>query len=394
MTGQGDLEVGRLRPEEAETLAVILAQALHFPLDRSRWWIGWLGSDNFRVVRRRGQALGGLGFIRMGQWFGGARVPVAGVSAVGVAPEHRGQGVARRLLRATLEELRAEGLPLSALYPSTLPVYRAAGWERAGARIEYELPLHAIPSNLGDRAGEVEVVPVEPSGRPALTDLHLARARATAGNLDRPPIFWERLLDAPDRAAHAYLLRRDGRAEGYVVLTQAGRDDPLRILDYCLLTPEAGRRLLAFLAGYRSMVATVVWHGGPLDTLAALLPEQSARVVRPLDWLLRIVDTELALAARGYPPGLTAEVHFDLRDDALPANAGRFVLAVADGCATVGRGGAGRIRLDVRALAALYTGHLTPADLRPLGALAGPERDLAALGLIFSGPRPWMPDGF
>ena len=58
------------------------------------------------------------------------------------------------------------------------------------------------------------------------------------------------------------------------------------------------------------------------------------------------------------------------------------------------RGGDGNVRLDVRALAPIYTGFTTPRALRSQGRIDGDERSLAALGAIFAGPLPWMQDEF
>jgi predicted acetyltransferase len=37
---------------------------------------------------------------------------------------------------------------------------------------------------------------------------------------------------------------------------------------------------------------------------------------------------------------------------------------------------------------------MAPAELQAIGAIAGPAADLALLGAVFAGPRPWMPDIF
>ena len=55
------------------------------------------------------EVLAGLGIYRLGQYFGGRSVPMAGIAAVGVPPEHRGRGVAKQLMTLTLQGLRDEG---------------------------------------------------------------------------------------------------------------------------------------------------------------------------------------------------------------------------------------------------------------------------------------------
>jgi predicted acetyltransferase len=101
-----------------------------------------------------------------------------------------------------------------------------------------------------------------------------------------------------------------------------------------------------------------------------------------------------ALSARGYSPAVGAQLHLAVEDDLLPENNGRLVLEVADGQGRAQAGGEGRLRLHVRALAALYTGHLLAHELAALGMLDGSPADLALASAVFAGPRPWTPDMF
>src|SRR5262249_42184736 len=152
-----------------------------------------------------------------------------------------------------------------------------------------------------------------------------------------------------DQEAYAYRIVGHDGPEGYVIYTQGARDAPLQVLDWCALGRDAGLTLLAFLAGDRAMATTATLRGAPEESLLYLLPERCTSIGRAQTWLLRIVDVPGALRARGYPPALTAELHFAVEDDLLPANSGTCVLRVAGGRGEVASGGAGRLRLDVRA---------------------------------------------
>jgi predicted acetyltransferase len=394
---RSDLEIGAPREDEIDALDAMLGPALHFPPGTMRSWLETIGLANVRTVRHNGRFVAGLGFARIGQWFGGLIVPMAAITAVGVAPDWRGAGVGTALLRCTLEDLRAAGISLGALYPSSLRFYRRAGFERAGQRLTYELPLEAI--DVDDRS--LELVPFEAAEYDQIYHVYEQHALRAAGNLDRPAWMWQRRLEPKDKQTFRFLVKNSASIEGYVIFTQAGRFDPLTITDVCVLTPGAGRRILGLLAGYRSVIENMIWNGGPLDPLVYLLGEQltagarnKVKVNRALDWVLRIVDVAGALMARGYPYGLSAELHLDVRDDVLPANAGRWVLVVSDGRGEVRPGGEGRIQLHVRDLAAIYTGFMSPQECAYLGTIAGAEEDLALAGAVFAGPRPWIADMF
>jgi predicted acetyltransferase len=389
MTEQFELTYAPLRAEEGAALDALIAQALFFQTNEMAEWRERLGTQHFRALHAEGKLAAGLGIIPTGQWFGGASVPMAGITAVGVAPEFRGAGMGLALMRRALFELRERGFALSALYPATLTFYRRAGYERAATRTIYAI----APGAIGIRDYELDLAAVAPD-HPDIRALYTERARRSAGHLDRDDFLWDHLLRHANANVHAYLATRGGQPEGYVLFRQTNRQEPLAVRDICALTPGAGRRLLTLLADHRTMVEKLLWSGAPNDGLTYLLPEHKHSVHWQLDLVVRVVDVAQALAARGYPPGLSGELHFEVHDELLPWNHGRFVLELADGRGQVRAGGAGRVRLHARALAPLYSGYLTPAELRGLGALEGADADLVFALLAFAGPRPWTPDMF
>jgi predicted acetyltransferase len=390
MTNPSPIDYGPARPEELERLTLLLEHALGFPTGDMGPWLEAIGYPNLRAVRQGDAPVAGLSIIPMGHWFGGRSVPTAGITAVGVAPPQRGSGVGIAMLRAMLHELHEAGTPLSSLYPATTAFYRRAGYERAATRIIYEQPLAAI--GLRDHA--LEAVAVDEAQHETIKRLYARQGAAGSSFIDRPAFYWDLFLKPKGRTPHIYMALRDGEPEGYVAFFQGSWGDPINVRDIVALTPAAGRRLLTLLADHRSMQETVRWPGGPIDPILFLMPEQKAKVFRSIDLLLRIVDVPAALEARGYPAGVAAELHLEVADELLPWNNGRFVLEVADGRGRVSSGGRGRLRLHARDLAALYSSFLTPFELQQGGSLTGEAPELATAALVFSGPRPWLPDMF
>lgn len=374
---------------EQELLLRLLARCFHLPVEGWRRWAGHVGPENLRVAVQRGQAVGGLGFYPMAQWFGGRAVPCSGLAGVGIAQEARGTGASQRLLRAVLEEGR-ERFPISALYPATRTVYRKAGYELAGLRLTCRLSLDRLQVYSED----LELRQVEADAAvPLLEPLHRERARADSGLLERTPGLWARLLRQEPFPAEVYV--GDGAyaiLEARHVGTPASFD--LTVRDMAWRDARAARRLLNLLQGHRSLVRHVEWQSGPADPLLLLAREGDPDIVRRLEWMLRIVDVRGALEARGYAPDLEAELHLEVRDDVLPWNAGRWTLRVAGGRGTVEPGGPGDLRLDVRGLASLFSGHLLPPALAAAGLADGDSRAMARAALLFAGPAPWMPDMF
>jgi len=265
------------------------------------------------------------------------------------------------------------------------------GYEGAGQTVRYELPLAAI--GRGRRDGEVQRV--APPDGPEVRAVYEACARRDAGLLDRDSVFWTEQFDPlPSPALAAYVVRYEGQAEGYVLLDEKPHDRQLMLRDVMFTTRRAGERLLAVLADHAVLFERAVYWSGPDDPLSQILPEETAVAVHPKRWMLRIVDLPAALEGRGYAAPARGELHLDVSDPALPENAGRWRVQVEDGRARVARGGEGRMRLDIGALAALYTGHARPELLALTERVAAPAQDLVLAGLLIAGPRPYLADVF
>ena len=179
-----------------------------------------------------------------------------------------------------------------------------------------------------------------------------------------------------------------------MVFQQSRGADHIRVRDVTLTTRDAAIQLLRFFSDHRSIIDTFSWNGGPNDPIAFLHTEEDAEPIRTEPWMVRVVDVEKALEARGYPANLEGELHLQVEDNLLPWNNDRFQMTVSGGNGEVRKGGEGRLRIGVSGLAAMYTGHMTASELQMVGAVEGTDQQIDMANLIFSGPRPWMPDQF
>lgn len=384
-------------PGDTTNYARIVSESFGSTVEEARSWIDRSSPDRTgaRLLRHGDEVVAGLTLYEgIGQWFGGRRVSSAGVAGVGSSASARGKGFATELMRAAVRELHREGVPLACLYPATVPLYRRAGFELAGSRWEIQVP--AADLNLRDH--ELLCRPATEEDAAGIEEAHRAAARRMPGQVDRNPALWRRIRNPEGKEADGYVvIGSGGRIEGYVYLqrkTPPGSRMELRVSDLVAVTQQAATRLLTFLGDHRSIVGDVFWYGSAADPLLTLLREASAKIRRQWAWMLRLVDVPAALKARGWPVGIEAEVHLELSDDVIPENAGRFVLEVSDGIGRVRQGGDGRLQLDVRALAALYSGQQSPEVLFLSGHLAGEEKERGLAAALFAGPPPAMTDFF
>jgi predicted acetyltransferase len=389
-----DLEFRPARTDaDFEAFGSLVARSFAVPQSDMPPWIATLGRENARVAERGGRVAGCLALLPMGQWFGGRSVPMGAVVAVGIEPEERGLGAGKELMRAALVEMRARGLALSTLYPATQSFYRKAGYELAGGRYEIKVAAGAI--GLAER--DLPVRRLGPEDAPLVRAAYARAAAQAPGWLDRHAYHWAKIVEWKGEVRECYATGADGSVDGYLYFARrrdaTGRHDVV-VADIVALDARAGRRLLTFLADHRSMANEVSWFGGPTDPLLAMIPEASYRLSLALPWMLRVVDVAAAIEARGFASAIETEVDLAVEDALLPENSGRYRVRISGGRARVEPGGTGAIALDVRALAALYSGFHSSEALATLGLLEGAAAEREKLSAAFAGSAPTMPDMF
>ena len=338
----------------------------------------------------------------------GGEVAAAGVTAVGVEPGHRRQGLLRSLMRQQLDDVRKRGEPVALLWASESAIYQRFGYGLGTLNGSFEI----------DRGRTAWLRPWEPEGRMRLVDEAEALAtfppvyermrRVTPGALTRTEDWWRWgiLRDAEHSRRGAspkfrYLYEVDGAAEGYAIYRvktewdDRGPKSQLLVVEAMALTPRAERAVWSFLFGVDLMRTTKAGRVSMPHPLLLELADPRALGLTTGDGLwVRLVDLPAALAARRY--GAAGTLVLEVADAFCPWNAGRWRLVAtgeaASAAAVVERtDGPADLSLDVADLAAAYLGGIRVADLARAGRVA--ELTAGALrradALFASDRAPW-----
>jgi predicted acetyltransferase len=373
-------------------------EAFTSPPEREEPWRGSKRAEDFLCAWSGEELVGTTEVMPWGQFFGGRSVPMGAMASVAVRPDHRGRGIAPRLLARAVERMHEHGLVISTLHPATTRFYRGLGWEIGGEFGVRRMPCAPL---AGLPPGEPECMrPGRSDDVDAVRDCYGRVARAISGAVDRSDARWHALevaLDRPHRYRYVYDV--DDRIDGYVVYDQHETDRQwgfgITVHELVAADTRAAVTLWRHLGSHAAQVDTLTVLAMPLDDLTLLLPEQAVELVGVNRWMTRIVDAAGAIAARGYPAGVRAEVHLQLADRLAPWNDGRFMLRIEGGEGKLSPGGTGDVHLSVNALASLYTGWASGPVLAAAGLIHhASERDLAALDAAFAGPRPYLFDNF
>ena len=393
-----DIEIRAPHHDEADAVFAVCSEAFASRPERRETWLDSKRMDEFLGAWVDDELVATTEVMPVGQYFGGRSVPMGAVASVAVRPDHRGRGIAPRLLALAVERMHQQGLVLSTLHPATTRFYRGLGWEiggEFGVRHVPTVSLAALPP------GEQECLrPGRGDDLDGVRDCYERAARSINGAIDRSDARWridQLTLDRPQR--YLYVYDAGEGIDGYVVYDQyqTSRQWGFRITVHELVAVDARAAVTLWrhLGSHVAQVDRITVLALPLDVLTLLLPEQVVELAGANHWMTRIVDAAGAIAARGYPPGVRAEVHLQLVDRVAPWNDGRHVLRVEGGEGKLSPGGTGDVHLSINALGSLYTGWASASVLAEAGLVhhAGP-RDLADLDAVFAGPRPYLFDNF
>jgi len=361
-----------------------------------------LPTERVHVAVEDGEVVGGAGAYRFDTTVpGGARVPTAGVMAVGVLPTHRRRGILSGLMRKELDDVHEWGEPIATLYASEGAIYRRYGYGLAAISGDISLPranasFYAAPPSTGRTrlVSEEEALELFPP-------IYERVAAETPGMLSRSRAWWEaRRLPVGWSKGEIFkaVLEIDGRPEGYALYSI--ESDMQRMISRSVLqvreaigaTPDALREIWRFILDV-DWIETVRASWVPPDHPLFLLltePRRMAYTAGEALWC-RLVDVGAALSARGYGAG--EPVVLDVEDGYCPWNEGTW---------EIGPDGVERtkaepdLRLGVDMLGSVYLGGFTFAEL----ARAGRVEELRAGAIaradaLFRSDRhPWCPEIF
>ncbi|WP_431938259.1 GNAT family N-acetyltransferase [Nocardia grenadensis] len=290
---------------------------------------------------------------------GGARLPHAAVTHVGVLSTHARQGIATALLRRQLTEIAARGEVVASLRATQGGIYERFGYGIAGSSARCEIDVHrARFRETVPTAGPVRLLAPADSWEIPAKIYATAQVTWTAA-IDRPAYWW-RLQELLRARGHVAVHGEPGAEDGFVRYRAAESAEwtrgPRRTVvvdDLVATTPAAFTGLVRHLLGADIVDVVVLSAISPDTPLRHLLiDERAVRVtdIRDETWL-RLVDVPAALARRTYRPGRPLVVA--VTDPILPANTGNY--RIGDGEVTRVDEPAD-LGTDVAALAAAYLG--------------------------------------
>ncbi|MGW0869148.1 GNAT family N-acetyltransferase [Streptomyces sp. NPDC002740] len=376
------------------------------------WWSALETDRNLLAETADGRPVGTAGAYSFELTLPGEiLVPAAGVTAVGVLPSHRRQGVLSAMMRHQLTELRARGEFLSVLLASEALIYRRFGYGPATYTRRLTVPRHkaalALPraratadapatgigtgTGTGTDGGTIELLRRAECGE-ILEEVYDRYRRAQPGALSRPHRWWALRAGQPPVSPaprHVAVHRdADGVPDGYACYS-IGERDTLTVDETIAADDAVFAALARFVLGHDLVTQVVFRHFPPEHPLRWQFADfRAGQVSDDTDWLwVRLLDIPRALSVRGW--FVDGELVLDV-DDPFLGEHGRYLLTVRDGkaeCVPTDR--EPDLSLDVSDLGSVYLGGTAPSTLVRAGHIRAHRPGAAALAdALFRAERP------
>jgi predicted acetyltransferase len=315
---------------------------------------------------------------------GGTTVPAAGVTAVGVQPTHRRQGILRRMMQRQLDDVAARGEPVAILTASETGIYGRFGYGLASFSAVYELETDygafAVPL---DGAGRLRMIDADTAAK-VLPGVYERARHLTPGAVNRVPGYWNMFLSDKEWDRHGasalfHVVHEStaGEADGYACYRLKGSwDDSLPagkvfLIDMAATSDEVALALWRYLLDIDLMKSVSTPAGRPVDEpLRHRLAEPRRLLTKQVSDMLwaRILDVPAALSARRY--GTEDQLVIELADAFRPGNDGRYLVSGSPEAAQCERShDTPDLAMGAPELGAIYLGGVAPSTLARAGRI-------------------------
>ncbi|MGB0113788.1 MAG: GNAT family N-acetyltransferase [Ilumatobacteraceae bacterium] len=341
---------------------------------------------------------------------GGAIVPTAAVTRVGVLPTHTRRGLLTRLMHRLLAEARERGQVIATLHASETPIYQRYGFGLGTNAVAAVVTSRAAtPWRTPPTSGSMRLLPYT-EVLTAVPELYERVARERVGSMSRPDWWFRRVFkDAsePTSTLHgkgsfvAVHSDPNGNDDGYVFYEVDWSDGfaemPAgagKIIDLWGTSPEVELALWRYVLDI-DLITEWKCEPRPVD-------EPVRRVMRDSrgyetrahfdDQWVRLLDVDAALRERRFGPTLR-DVSIRVTDPMFADNCGCWTITSG---AAIRTDGAFDVAVDIATLSAAYLGAVSWHELAASGAVPGADTDLlTVLDTAFTvRPTPFCGTGY
>jgi predicted acetyltransferase len=388
-------------PEEMRKVSAVMRVALMMARiadeEWEKWGGGWVEGYVPIAAFDGDQCVGHAGTFQFDTLVpGGAWLPTAGLTRVGVLPTHHRRGILTRMLRQLLGNEREAGRVITSLRASEAPIYGRFGYGLAAEANGVVVVPERVRPIAGAAEGTFRMLPADELQR-VLPALH-ASCTHRVGAITLDDWMWKRILNETingSEAGHVVVhTSPDGVDDGYAYYSLKWIEGEfVEIGGTCALHHLHGTSAAVELALWKylteiGLARRILSTTRPVDDPVRLVTADYRGYQVKERWdeqWLRLLDVPTALTARTYHD--RAAVTIAITDPWFPENDGTYRVSGDSAARTTD---APELTASIAAISAAYLGGTSWAELLSVGAVHGTsEAAQRADDLFRQTPAPW-----
>lgn len=288
---------------------------------------------------------------------------MGGITGVATYPEYTGRGLIHELMKRALQYIYEQEMPISFLYPYSIPFYRKMGWEIVSDKLTFTVKDTQLPK-ARPVDGMVERVSLDSED---YRKVHSYFSLQRHGCLIRDNLSWEEYWrwDNDDMITAVYY-SKEHKPLGYVVYYIA--NEIFYIKEMVYLNIEANYGLWNYITAHFSMITQVQGCNYSGEPMAYLFEDSEITETISPYIMSRIVNVQDFLEC--YPYQIQPEdvkIQFKVHDKLAPWNEGNFMVSWHDGetvCEKItDKLSINAVELDINTLTAMLMGYKRPTYL-------------------------------
>lgn len=212
---------------------------------------------------------------------------MGGITGVTTYPEYTGRGLIHSLMRYVIDYMHKKKLPISFLYPYSIPFYRKMGWEIVSDKLTFTVKDTQLPKAFPVR-GMVERVSLDSED---FHNVYSYFAMQHHGALIRDKLAWDEYWRwENDDMIVALYYNEEHKPLGYLVYYIA--NEIFHIKEMVYLTSEARHGLWNYISAHFSMITQVRGDNYSGEPMAYLFEDSEIEETIAPYIMARIVDVE------------------------------------------------------------------------------------------------------
>lgn len=249
----------------------------------------WVRHSTVIGAYEKKQLVGKLLLLPLNITIHGVNYKMGGMGFVATYPEYRNEGIMKKLITRSLDEMRKNNQVVSVLAPFSVSFYRHFGWELFCDKLHYFIPKESFPQfpNYTERIKRFSFEWMDDESFEKIKQFHNQHALRTNGGMQRDAAWWQRLARREPDSHFAYYVE-EGSITGYI--RYEIKDLTFIIRDFITEGILAEQSLWNYISSHQASVDSIKGVTSAASHFGFQFSEPQFRKEITQDVMIRIVD--------------------------------------------------------------------------------------------------------